>query len=112
MSPFCVVEATESEFVNWCMVNITAELDKTVYKLGENATLSFRNDAANEKVFHYVINTQDFYVVRSKDLTNEESLEGVTEFTVPETPGKYNLFMLSRNEYGVYSSRFIDFRVE
>ncbi|MBQ4424353.1 MAG: hypothetical protein II882_01260 [Lachnospiraceae bacterium] len=101
-----------SAFVEWCMVDIRAALNKTVFSPGEKAVLRFDNAEKGDKVFHHVINTGEFYVIRSTDLTEEESSAGVTEFAAPEKAGDYNLILLARNNNGIYSSRYLDFRVE
>ncbi|MBQ4424347.1 MAG: hypothetical protein II882_01230 [Lachnospiraceae bacterium] len=105
-------EGKESAPVAWCMVDLKAETDKNIYKPGEEIRLHFENTAKEDRVFHYVLNTESFYVLRNGDFTGREIADGCASFPAPDEEGLYNLIVLAKNQYGIYTSRYVYFRVE
>ncbi len=101
-----------SKDIQWCMVSIKLSLGKEKYALGEPIDLHFENAAKDEKVFHCVLNTEDYYIMGSAYFTEEEMAKGEGICPGAKETGKHWMLVLAKNDYGIYSSVFTPFMVE
>lgn len=99
---FCVGKEGRSRETEWYVGGIEVDFDKTVCRAGEAPRVSFRDPDGNP-VFHYIVNTEDYYL-KTKGFFDEPLSEGIFSPRMPKTPGKYRLMLLAKGKFGIYSS--------
>ena len=103
----CLIkDGARSGSVEWRMVSLHLEFEKDVYAVGEPITCRVWNEVAEEKVFHAVLNTDNYYVKDKIFLTEEESAAGRVALPAQTAPGKYIIIALAKNKYGIYTSPY------
>lgn len=109
----CLVkDGARSGSVEWRMVSLHLTFEKERYRVGEPITCRVRNEVADEKVFHAILNTEDYYVKGMVFPTEEERETGRFALPPATEPGRYTVIALAKNEYGVYTSPYCEITVE
>jgi hypothetical protein len=109
----CLVkDGVRSGKVCWRMSDLRAEGEKQTYRVGEPIRCRFYNETKEDEVFRVVLNKPDYAVQWGRFLIEEEKTDGCCTFPAVETPGRYTLIALARNEYGVYTSPYGEITVE
>ena len=109
----CLIrDGARSGCVEWRMVSLHLAFEKEAYAVGEPITCRAWNEAAEEKVFHAVLNTDTYYVKEKVFLSDEERETGCFALPPMTEPGRYIVIALAKNEYGVYTSPYGEITVE
>lgn len=106
-----VKNGAESACVEWCMVSISVAFEQEKYAVGDTVRCRFEN-AAEDAVFHMVVNDDRYYVLTGVNLSEEEMNSGWVTVPAVEKAGKYIMILLAKNAYGVYSSPYMELTVE
>ena len=94
------------------MVSIDVVFEKDRYAVGESIRCRYKNAAAEDTVFHLVLNDDSYYVVNGVNISEEERNSGCAAVPAVTKPGKYLVILLARNAYGIYNSSYIPLIVE
>ena len=105
-------DGQRSDSIQWCMVDIEVKFEKDNYKFGDTVNFSFKNAAAEDTVFHFVLNSEDYYVQDSFYFSEKEIAEGKSTIPMIPGPGKYNILLFAKNSYGIYTSKYTDIIIE
>lgn len=109
----CLVkDGARSGSVEWRMVALHLVFEKERYAVGEPITCRVHNEVEDEKVFHAILNTEDYYVKGKVFPTEEEMEKGRFALPPATEPGRYIVIALAKNEYGVYTSPYGEITVE
>lgn len=105
-------DGRRSADIQWCMVNINVAFGKEKYAVGEPLDITFASDAPEDTVFHYVLNSDTYYVKDNYFFTDEEKAAGRGFAPGVAAPGKYYIIVLAKNKYGIYTSPYTELIVE
>ena len=116
---YCRAGERESEAVEFCVTDIPVQIDRASCKPGEGVTVTFLTE---DEPVGWIIHETGRWDYRGGDIfTEEEKKQG--RFTVRKAgrnadpkvqllePDSYQIFVLAKNEYGVYKSRYLDVTV-
>jgi len=113
---YCVSGDLKSDTVEFCVTDMELEADRATCKPGDGVTVTFRTE--DEPVGWIIHETGNWDYRGGAAFTAEEKAQGV--FTVRKAgrnadpavqlmePDHYQIFVLAKNKYGVYKSRYLD----
>ncbi len=111
----CPGQLVESEPVEWCCIDVDAEMEKTVFKVGEPLVLRFKNNLPGDDCFTYAVNSAETNYLRGQGyFTESEKESGICVLREDERlkkPGKYWGIVISHGKYSMYASRRFSFEV-
>lgn len=109
-SACCIANGERSASVEWCVVGLSAVLDKTVYAFGEEVKLHFSNPAGDRIIAYQFTNCAGDRGCGS-DYLDVTATEGELTLAAPTKSGKQYLFIIAQNRFGDYTTTRIDLEV-
>jgi len=112
----CVSGDRKSDGVEFCVTDLDVEADRVVCRPEEGITVTFRTE--DEPIGWIIHETKKWDYRGGNTFTEEEKAQGF--FTVRKAgrnadpavqklePDNYQIFVLAKNSFGVYKSRFLD----